>query len=86
MTMLPSSMPTLEDLVATGDRACARGDRTGLAEVAYLLCVGPASSLQTDLLAIEQLAATDPEAATERWATVSRCLRDWIASGYAHHG
>ena len=80
------STSNLEDLVATGDQACARGDRTKLAEVAHLLCAGPASPLRNDLVAIEQLTASDPAAAIERWFTVSRCLRDWIASGYAHHG
>lgn len=77
---------SLEDLVATGDQACARGDRAKLAEIARLLRLGPASPLHTELVAIERLATSDPDAAIERWATVSRCLRDWIASSFAHHG
>lgn len=77
---------SLEDLLAAGDQACARGDRTELAEVAHRLCAGPASPLENELVAIERLAGSDPDAAIERWSTVSRCLRDWIASGYAHHG
>ena len=85
--MSASSTPAnLEDLVTTGDQACARGDQTKLAEVAQLLRTGPASTLRVDLVAIEQLAGHDPAAAIERWFTVSQCLRDWIASGYAHHG
>ena len=82
--MIPTS--SLEDLVSAGDQACARGDRTKLAEVARLLCAGPAATLRTELVAIEQLAASDPAEAIERWFTVSQCLRDWIASSYAHHG
>ena len=77
---------SLEDLVDIGDRACAQGDRARLAEVARLLCVGPAAPLREDLVAIERLATSDPAAASQRWSTVSRCLRDWIAQGFAHHG
>jgi hypothetical protein len=81
-----SRSANLEDLVAIGDQACARGDRAKLAEVAHLLCAGPASPLQRDLVEIERLTVSDPAEAIERWFTVSRCLRDWIASSYAHHG
>jgi hypothetical protein len=81
-----SRSANLEQLLDSGDRACARGDRTELAEVARRLCAGPASPLRGQLVEIEQLTASDPAEAIERWFTVSRCLRDWIASGYAHHG
>jgi hypothetical protein len=76
---------SLEELVDLGDRACAQGDRARLAEIARQLCVGPAAPLRADLVAIERLATSDPVAASARWSTVSRCLRDWIAQGFAHH-
>jgi hypothetical protein len=77
---------SLEELVAIGDEACAKGDRARLAEVARLLCVGPAAPLRAELDAVERLAASDLVAAGARWSAISRCLRDWIASGFAHHG
>jgi hypothetical protein len=83
MTTEPTNPLAIPQLVESGDWACTHHDPEVLSDVAHLLCLGMASSLQTELMAIEQLARTDLEAAGHRWVGVARCLRDWMAASSA---
>jgi hypothetical protein len=78
------NIPSLPDLVATGDRAVALGDAQGLCDTARLLHGGLGESLEAELFAVERLARTDLGAAVQHWSIVSQCLRDWVASSFVH--
>ena len=80
------SATSLDDLVTMGDRATERRDPEALADAVRQLAMMLGSSFRHELVAVEALAAHDIVAAGQRWTTLARSLRDWIASRFVHRG